>query len=542
MTLFAPSWRTRWWRAVEAHPNALILGLVLVLAPFALLLVWLQMGRWEDKQIGAAVQRAGQALDVRHQQAVIDFTHVMEGLKGLPEFMAAEPRLIRALEQPKNPAYLRAAEAYLGDVTEFSGANFALLLDTQGRALTGHFYDSRASVAGLVFADREYFRMAMAGQAGHQFAVGRMSGSPGIFFSYPVRSTSARVLGVVAIKLDLVEIASRIRLAGVFVVDEQGVVILAPQREMLFKALADAPIFKTDVAFRRQRYLRTNFPVLTLQSARMPAHPEIQLFGEPAKPVLHRQIEMSEDRMSIHLIEELNELPALKANHLLVLGIAWLAVLAGLWAVCATAVFVLRVRQFRTNIEAAHAELLLLNDRLKHQAESDFLTGCMNRRRFDEELGQEIRRSQRQKYPLTLALMDLDHFKRINDSFGHLIGDAALQHFASVLRGHIRQTDRFARIGGEEFALLMPDTSPAAAMPLIERLRQSIADAPLPLASGASLSVTASIGVANLCFLDDHDALFQRADNAMYEAKSSGRNQAIFAPCPGGVQEILAFE
>ena len=88
----------------------------------------------------------------------------------------------------------------------------------------------------------------------------------------------------------------------------------------------------------------------------------------------------------------------------------------------------------------------------------------------------------------------------------------------------------------------MPDTSPAAAMPLIERLRQSIADAPLPLASGASLSVTASIGVANLCFLDDHDALFQRADNAMYEAKSSGRNQAIFAPCPGGVQEILAFE
>lgn len=542
MTLFTPTWRTRWWRAVEDHPNALILGLVLLLAPLVLLLVWLQMGRWEEKQIGAAVQRAGQALDVRHQQAVIDFTHVMEGLKGLPEFMAAEPRLIRALEQPKNPAYLRAAEAYLDDVTEFSGASFALLLDTQGRTLTGHFYDNRTSVVGQVFADRDYFRMAMTGQAGRQFAVGRMSGNPGFYFSFPVRSASARLLGVVVIKMDQVEIASRIRLNGVFVEDQYGVVILAPQREMLFKVLADAPVLKTDEAFRRQRYLRTNFSVLRLQSARVPAHPEIQLFDEPARPVLHRQIEVPEDKVTIHLVEELDQLPALRASHLLVLGISWLAVMAGLWAVCATAVFVLRGRQFRTNIEAAHAELLLLNDRLKHQAESDFLTGCMNRRRFDEELDQEIRRSQRQKYPLTLALMDLDHFKRINDSFGHLIGDAALQHFASVMRGHLRQTDRFARIGGEEFALLMPDTSPAAAIPLIERLRQCIADAPLPLASGASLTMTASIGVANLCFLDDHDALFQRADNAMYEAKSSGRNRAIFAPCPGGVQEILGFE
>ncbi|HCY16321.1 MAG: hypothetical protein A2Z93_08345 [Curvibacter sp. GWA2_64_110] len=534
------TWRARWWRSVEHHPNLLIGGLVLLLAPLLLLLVWLQMARWEGRQLRDAVQRANQSLDIRQQQAVIDFTLTQRSLKGLPEFMAREPRLIRALEQPQQRDRLRLATDYLAQVSGFFLVDLCLLVDATGLTLAASSDAGVQGLVGLDVSDRDYFKAAMAGRPGRQFAVGRSSSVPGLFLSAPIQSATGRTLGLAVIKTDLANLAQRMKMQGLFVEDEHGVVIMAQEADLLYRAVMGAAIHRENADFRRNLYKRTEFPLLELLPGGFAGQPEIVRLGPSYRPVLHRRLLMVEDRMALHLVEELSQIEAIQSNHLLVLWISWLGALAGLWAVSATAVFVIRGYQYRNSIEAAHAELLKLNDMLKHQAESDFLTGCMNRRRFDDELDQEISRSQRQRYPLTLALIDLDHFKRINDNHGHLVGDAALQHFADVMRAHIRQTDRFARLGGEEFALLMPDTGSEAAMLLIERLRQRVAAAPLTLEGGAPLTITASIGVSSLCLLDSHDSLFKRADHAMYAAKSAGRNRAIFSPCPLGQHEISA--
>lgn len=532
------SWRARAWRGVEAHPNLLILALVTLLAPFALSLVWLKMHQWEQRQIRAELLRVGQVMDLRLQRATLDFRYLLDGLGDLSDFVATDLRLTVALEQPDKPAALQLASSYMDQVSDKFGVNLLMLVNTDGRVLVSRVPPGSASLTGQEFSDREYFKSAMAGKSGRQFAVGRSTNIPGLFFSHPVRTQTGQLLGAAVIKMDLADIARRIELEGVIVVDAQGVVILARQADLVFRSIEGAPILNSSDEFRLSRYKRTHFPVLKFQTGNLPDHPEVQLFGEPPRAILHRQFDMPEHGISVHLVEDLTYLSGLRARHQHVLWITWLGALAFLWAVSATIVFLMRGHCFRLNIEAVNVELHKLNEQLKHQAEVDFLTGCMNRRRFDEELDHEIRRSLRQKYPLTLAMFDLDHFKIINDSHGHQTGDAALQHFARVVRDQIRQTDRFARLGGEEFALLMPDAGSAAALPMVERLRQRIAQTPLPLPNGELLPMSVSIGMASLCKVDDNDSLYQRADNAMYEAKAGGRNRTVCAPNPPGQQEM----
>lgn len=531
-------WRARWRHAVEHYPHWLALALVLGLAPLVLGLVGWQMARWEDRQLATLVQRARLSLDQRQNEAVVDFTLTRSSLKGLPEFMAQDERLVQALAQPQRRERLALANAYLNQIAGFFLVDLCLLVDAQGTTLAASSDEGIAGLVGMDVSDRDYFKAAMAGRPGRQFAVGRRSSVPGLFLSAPIVSAGGRILGLVVIKTDLSNLSQRLKMQGLFLEDEHGVVILAQEPDLLFRAVEGAAIRNENTAYRENIYKRTQFPLLELLPGGYPQQPEIVLLGPSYRPVLHRRVPLPEDRMALHLVEELGQLEVMQSNHLFMRWVAWLGALAVLWALATSVVFALRSYRYRRDIGAAHAELLRLNDQLKLQAETDFLTGCLNRRRFDDELDQEISRSQRQRYPLTLALIDLDHFKRINDRYGHQTGDAALQHFARVVRAHIRQTDRFARLGGEEFALLMPDTASDAALQLIERLRQRIAEAPLPLDGGALLTITASIGVASLCLTDSHDSLFLRADDAMYAAKAAGRNRVVYGPCSQGQVEI----
>ena len=126
--------------------------------------------------------------------------------------------------------------------------------------------------------------------------------------------------------------------------------------------------------------------------------------------------------------------------------------------------------------------------------------------------------------------LDLDEFKAINDSYGHQAGDTALHRVGQVCRSRLREVDVIGRIGGEEFAILLPETDSARATEVAERLRQDIADAVIPLADGRELHITASIGVATLTAKDaDVDRLLGLADKAMYEAKRSGRDRVCAA-------------
>ncbi len=163
---------------------------------------------------------------------------------------------------------------------------------------------------------------------------------------------------------------------------------------------------------------------------------------------------------------------------------------------------------------------------LQHEANHDFLTGLNNRRYFDEQLFVEIERSRRSGLPLALLMLDIDHFKGINDTYGHPLGDQVLQLLASELRRQARAGDVLSRYGGEEFMLLMPNASKDSAYRMAERLRIAVERLEINYA-GESVRFTISIGLTNLSGTDIFDAedMLKQADKALYDAKHNGRNR-----------------
>jgi diguanylate cyclase (GGDEF)-like protein len=166
--------------------------------------------------------------------------------------------------------------------------------------------------------------------------------------------------------------------------------------------------------------------------------------------------------------------------------------------------------------------------RIEELAELDELTGSFNRRCIMRMLDDEVARAQRNNTPCSVALIDLDWFKRINDSHGHPIGDEVLRTFAITVFANIRGIDRFGRYGGEEFLLIMPETSSSAAASILDRLRMIVAELDWS-AFSPGMAVTISAGVAELKPTETPDSLLTRVDEALYAAKEAGRNQVARA-------------
>ena len=166
-----------------------------------------------------------------------------------------------------------------------------------------------------------------------------------------------------------------------------------------------------------------------------------------------------------------------------------------------------------------------LEEELQQQATTDELTGVFNRRHFINLAQEELKRAIRLKHPMTIALIDIDHFKHINDTYGHAAGDQALLSFTHICKKNFREIDVFARFGGDEFALLLPEATPAQAYDAVERIQLALAAQPIDL-DGNPVSITVSAGISNLA--NDHeslDTLLGRADRALYRAKEAGRNR-----------------
>ncbi|MFD1625875.1 diguanylate cyclase [Azospirillum griseum] len=183
-----------------------------------------------------------------------------------------------------------------------------------------------------------------------------------------------------------------------------------------------------------------------------------------------------------------------------------------------------------------HLLLKRQTDLLRSLSFLDGLTGIANRRRFDETMAREWRRCARSRQPLSLILLDVDHFKTYNDHYGHQAGDECLRAVAAVLADRVKRTgDLVARYGGEEFVCLLPETEGEGAMQVAERLRSAVADSAIPHAQSLVAShVTISLGVATVIPTMDvaPATLTQTADQLLYQAKRSGRNRAQGALVP----------
>jgi diguanylate cyclase (GGDEF)-like protein len=166
---------------------------------------------------------------------------------------------------------------------------------------------------------------------------------------------------------------------------------------------------------------------------------------------------------------------------------------------------------------------------LRHRSRHDGLTGLLNRRAIEEAMQAQMQRSRRNGETFSVLMFDLDHFKAINDRFGHVVGDRALRHAAVALKAGLRQVDSLARIGGEEFLALMPGASLAASRPIAERLRLTLEAQPLGQ-DGGLVALSVSIGLAQWTDTsEDASRLLARADDALYQAKLQGRNRVVAA-------------
>jgi diguanylate cyclase (GGDEF)-like protein len=182
-------------------------------------------------------------------------------------------------------------------------------------------------------------------------------------------------------------------------------------------------------------------------------------------------------------------------------------------------------------------QLELMLSRMSDLAMVDELTGLKNRRSFFDAIESVIAASRRRGKPVALALLDLDHFKDVNDTLGHVAGDGVLREVSKRIEDTLRQEQIVGRIGGEEFAVLLPDTTPSQALVAIERVRRAIGDTPVVLSSGVAVEITMSGGISALPDGAPVNHAMQQADRAMYRAKKLGRNRIeVF----GDVEETVA--
>lgn len=519
----------------EQHPTRLLLALVaLLFVPVLLAAEWYADG-WAQRATAALAQDSASHLEERLRAEEDELELIFASLRRLPELLALDERVIDAVKADAHARNIpnnrhAALNAFLKTFASTLDLQLAWVLNPAGTCVAASNSESPASLVGSNYADRGYFDTAMTGGRGSQFAVGRMTGVPGFYFASPVR-IGGEMAGVAAVKIDLPTLSQRLHLDSGFVTDDRGVIVLAPDKERIFHTLPGAPVRDMTVSARILRYKRDTFPELSLSPFTPPNLPPGQalyLVGGSTRPVLLGATHRPQDGLTLHVAEDIGEILTIEDQRTVRFLLAALSGLAALGGVLATSVNTLHARAQRRIIENSNQVLVRLNEELRQMAEHDHLTGCFNRRRLDEAMNTELARSARSGHPLSLAMLDLDHFKAVNDRHGHAVGDAMLAHVTDTIRRQLREPDVFARIGGEEFALLLPDTGEYNAAVLLDRIRRKVEETPLEHGE-TTIPITVSAGIAAARPELEPTAWMREADAALYAAKHCGRNRIIRA-------------
>jgi diguanylate cyclase (GGDEF)-like protein len=301
-----------------------------------------------------------------------------------------------------------------------------------------------------------------------------------------------------------------------FLTDANDVIVIAKDPNLVMRAMPKGRIQAIPGAERQSVYGRRDFESVTMSPARFDGMADLVHWQDSRDPSVFIRHGGPDDLLAVNVVSPLVGTDVIKADRVL---LAFLLTVIGLLVVVsatgAAAFLRARIRHNR--------DLQELNRALTVQARTDPLTGCVNRRYFLELLEAERQRASRYAKPFSLLALDLDHFKEVNDRFGHPAGDDALCHFTNVVSSMLRASDTLGRMGGEEFAILLPETSLNEAVAMAERIRHAFAESPHPL---EAITMTVSVGVAELHMagIDTVETLLARADGALYDAKNAGRN------------------
>lgn len=515
------AWR-RVSRFLDDSPLVLASGLAILCLPAIIVLAWVFTERWQNERINAAIERQTHQVARQLNDVEADIELAFGHVKNVTNWLARDPDVIRSI---LDPAAVPRTNEVLREMVDTFAIDLVYVMNATGLSVASSNAHTSASTVGHEYSDREHFQTAIQGLPGRQFAVGRTTKIAGFFFSMPVRQ-GEKIIGTVGVKLDQPHLMTQARIPSGMLSDSYGVVVMADNPEHMFRTMPGADLAKLPEALRQSRYAQDTFEPLNLRPANLPEYPDVMLLD--GRYVMLGKRELINDNLTLHVVADLDALPDAQqqAHFMLISSVAGGGLL--IWGLWAAMIFYLRARDYRRRLEVVNSQLSRLNDELHEQATHDYLTGTLNRRAFSALLDNELERVKRYGGELTLAVLDIDYFKRINDTRGHAVGDIALQFLSEHIRRQLRRTDVLARLGGEEFAVLMPNTPPDEAVVVIDRMRQSLAGLELP-GETPPLLMTFSAGVAGWRPGMTDRALLNAADHALYDAKASGRNRVLLA-------------
>lgn len=513
----------------EMDPARGVLLICFVCFPLILFLAWSHTSAWKTRTIVQAVA------DARHQ-ATLEETEVLTRvqrafgrMRKFSRLLASDDRSVALLRQP-TPDLLREFDRYLQDFARDLDLHRVFLLAADGRCVASNDFAKAETLVGLDLHDRDYFSFAMTGHPATQFVVGRVSAVPGFHFATPVRDEGA-ILGVATAKIDVPTFARHLHFTSGFITDNQGVIILAKDPDHILRAVPDAPALSMSSEERLARYQRTALPELPIVPYTALGTPLFTFADSSSAPAVLRVARLPDEGLHLYLFQPVDGLAGVATQFPLRFALAVLVLSFALVVGLSVFGYLARDRYLRRN-------LVRLNEQLRYQAQHDALTGCANRRRFAEVMAEAIRASTRDGSPVALAMIDLDLFKRVNDRYGHGIGDSMLCHVAGLLQSNLREGDVLARLGGEEFAVILAGVEEVAAAVLLERIRAMLAAT--PYREGETRIVqTVSIGVSAGSGDKTPEKLQHEADIALYVAKRCGRNQVVAA---SSVDKRLSLE
>jgi len=501
-----------------------VLLLWLLSLPFSAVLSLLLALHWKNENILEAVNSTAYTLDQRVQRVAEMAEYKFYIVRNFVDLLASDSRIAAAF---KGGANIAECNSYLKRIGATLSLHRAFLLDKEGACIASSDAGQPQNLLGVNFADREYFTQAMAGKITTQFVVGRVSTVPGFHFSAPVRGPQGN-LGVIVLKVDTSILAQQLYLPTGFVTDSAGVVVLSDNPENMLRAVPGGSAARLDKKESILRYRRAKLDDVYLRKVQVDGQDAWQLRPN-GPPFLCRTVSIGKEGLSVYGFASLVPvLTSTNAAFRLHLGITFIFFILGLAVAISTLVYLLRDRYLRRALQR-------LNETLTVQAQHDALTGLLNRRMFDEMAEAWFARTRRQGAPFSLVLFDIDHFKPLNDAFGHQAGDDILRKTAECARSLLlRSSDRVFRIGGEEFAVLAQADTEDNMRALMEMLRAGVEALRMPHPASAEAVVTISLGgvLVSGCGSVSFAEAFRLADEALYEAKSQGRNRSVLAKNP----------
>lgn len=410
-----------------------------------------------------------------------------------------------------------ATQASMNTLRVFLEADSLFVMDENGTQLAG----SGAVSVGQNYRYRPYFQQAINGNTYVYPGIGRNLQTPRLFFSSPHLSHKTHApIGIVGLSVsvkkmaDLLKPAQQDNILGL--ITEDGVVFATSFPGLLYKTLL--PIGQARLQEIKDSKQFGNMAVeaagFSLDTARV-AMGRVQ-YSVHREKLQNTNIEF----FSLHPVDE-------RTYLLFMFGVGFIYLLiVSLGFRLAMSLGEIKTQQ--ATLQRSNALLLESQCALLHQATHDSLTDLLNRRAALEQLAKELARSKRYQEGLAIGMCDIDHFKKVNDAWGHQIGDEVLCRISQILVKGVREYDVVARWGGEEFLLIMPIKAGQDSDSLFERLCRQVAESTIKTCSG-ELTVTISIGVSYATGDKSMATLLAEADVALYQAKAEGRNRVVYA-------------